>query len=385
MSRVSLQKCDEYDCSAIKKKIVESFSHIGFDPSALGGKLVAVKPNLLSATRVEQAVVTHPEVFRAAVRLVKEYGGTPVLIESPAVHSVQRVMKKAGYDRIVEQEGCRVADASRATTLHYPGGERYKSFGIISDLFEADFVISLPKFKTHNLTYITGAVKNLFGFISGLEKSQWHLKARTKAEFSGFLLDLFAALQNGFEKPKKFVHVMDAIVGMDGQGPGASGRPKKIGALIASTDAVAADAIATRLTGLEAAEADTLTLGERRGLGFASPDRIEVLGASPDDFQVSGFEAYRSNLRMNLVNWAMRLPYIRDLVIDKPVLLSQKCTLCLQCQEICPAGAISRSGGTGRTLLYDYQKCIRCFCCMEVCPEAAIELRRGPLQELLGW
>jgi uncharacterized protein (DUF362 family)/Pyruvate/2-oxoacid:ferredoxin oxidoreductase delta subunit len=384
MSKVSLQRCDEYDCLTIKNKVAESFSHIGFDPSTLKGKLVAVKPNLLSATRVEQAVVTHPEVFRAVVQLVNEHGGTPVLIESPAVHSVHRVMKKTGYDRIAAQEGCRVADARRTATLHYAGGERYKSFEIISDLFEADFVLSLPKFKTHNLTYITGAVKNLFGFISGLDKSQWHLKAQTKAEFSGFLLDLYAALQNGFEKPKRFVHVMDAIVGMEGQGPGATGRPKKIGAVLTSTDAVAADAIATRLTGLDAAEADTLTQGERRRLGVASLDKIEVLGASPDEFRVPEFAAYRSNLPMNLVQWSMRLPVIRDLVIDKPVLLSQKCTLCLQCLEICPAGAISRSGGTGKTLLYDYHKCIRCFCCMEVCPEAAIELRRGPLQELLA-
>ena len=174
-------------------------------------------------------------------------------------------------------------------------------------------------------------------------------------------------------------------MGMEGQGPGASGRPKKIGAILTSTDAVAVDSIATRLTGLDAAEADTLTLGERRGLGFASPDRIEVLGASLDEFQVPRFAAYRSNLRMNLVHWSVRLPFIRDLVIAKPVLSTQKCTLCLECKEICPAGAISRPGGTGKVLLYDYSRCIRCFCCMEVCPEAAIELRRGPLQELLGW
>ena len=384
MSRVSLQKCDEYDCPTIKNKVAESFSHIGFDPSKLRGKLVAVKPNLLTASRVDQAVVTHPEMFRAAVQLIKEHGGTPVLVESPAVHSVHKVMKKAGYDPIASQEGCRVADACQTATLHYARGERYKSFEIISELFEADFVFNLPKFKTHNLTYITGAVKNLFVFISGLDKSQWHLKARTKAEFSGFLLDLYAAMLNGFEKPKTFVHITDAIVGMEGQGPGPSGRPKKIGAILTSADALAADSIATQLAGLDAAEVDTLTLGERRRLGVASLDRIEVRGASPDEFQVSGFTAYRSSLRMNLAQWPMRLPFVRDLFVEKPVLSIQKCTLCGQCQTICPSRAISRSGGTGKTLLYDYDKCIRCFCCMEVCPEAAIELRRGALQELLG-
>ncbi|MBW1808993.1 MAG: DUF362 domain-containing protein, partial [Deltaproteobacteria bacterium] len=256
-------------------------------------------------------------------------------------------------------------------------------FKIISDLFEADFVFNLPKFKTHHLTYITGAVKNLFGFISGLDKSQWHLRARSPVEFAGFLLDLYGALLNGFDKPKTFIHVIDAIVGMEGQGPGPSGRPKKIGAILTSYDAVAVDSIATNLVGLDADEVDTITLGERRRLGIASLDRIEIRGASLNDFQVSGFASTRSTIRSNLARWSMRLPFFRDLFIEKPVLNTLRCTLCRQCLIICPSGAISQSGGTGKTLLYNYEKCIRCFCCMEICPEAAIELRRGPLQRLL--
>ena len=384
MTKVSLQRCDEYDCPTIKNKVAESFSHIGFDPSALRGKQVAVKPNLLTASHVDRAVVTHPEMFRAVVQLVKEHGGTPVLVESPAVLPLHKVMKKAGYDLIASQEECRVADARKTATLHYAGGERYKSFEIISDLFGVDFVFNLPKFKTHHLTYITGAVKNLFGFISGLDKSQWHLRARSKVEFAGFLLDLYGALLNGFEKPKTFVHITDAIVGMEGQGPGPSGRPKKIGAILTSDDAVASDSIAAKLVGFDAVEVDTITQGERRRLGVASLDRIEVHGASLDDFRVTGFTSTRSTIRSNLASWPMKLPFIRDLFVEKPVLSTEKCNFCGQCQVICPAGAISRSGGTGKMLLYDYEKCIRCYCCMEICPEAAIELRRGPLQGLFG-
>ena len=384
MTKVSLQKCDEYDCAAIKHRIAESFVHIGFDPSALRGKPVAVKPNLLSATRVEQAVVTHPEVFRAVVQLVREHGGEPVLIESPAVHPVRWVMKKAGYDLIAAEEGCRVADARQIATLHYPGGEKYKSFGIINELFGVDFVFNLAKFKTHHLTYITGAVKNLFGFISGLNKSKWHLRARTPAEFSGFLLDLYTALLNGFDKPKTFIHVIDAVVGMEGQGPGPTGRPRKIGAILVSDDAVAADSVASNLVGFDTGDIDTLTLAERRRLGSVALDRIEIRGAGLGDFGIQGFAAPRSSIRTFLADWTTKSALLRDLLVEKPVWSIQKCTLCRQCLEICPAGAIARSGGTGRTLLYDYKKCIRCFCCLEICPEAAIELRRGALQELLG-
>jgi uncharacterized protein (DUF362 family) len=93
-------------------------------------------------------------------------------------------------------------------------------------------------------------VKNLFGLIYGLNKNQWHLKARSKEEFSEFLLDYYSALLRGFEKPKVFVHLMDAVMGMEGEGPGVAGTPRKIGAILAGEDAVSVDAVATRVVGL---------------------------------------------------------------------------------------------------------------------------------------
>jgi uncharacterized protein (DUF362 family) len=103
-------------------------------------------------------------------------------------------MKKAGYDRIVEEEGCGVADPRATRVLFHEGPCRFKRFEISSAVFDADIFLNLPKFKTHGLTYITGAVKNLFGLIYGLNKSKWHLKARSKEEFSEFLLDYYSAL-----------------------------------------------------------------------------------------------------------------------------------------------------------------------------------------------
>ena len=130
-------------------------------------------------------MVTHPEFFRAALRMVRDHGGTPVLCESPGFQPLAKVMKKTGYDRIVEEEGCEIADPRATAILFYDGPCRYKRFEISSAVFDADIILNLPKFKTHGLTYITGAVKNLFGLIYGLNKSQWHLKARSKEEFSG--------------------------------------------------------------------------------------------------------------------------------------------------------------------------------------------------------
>src|SRR4030042_4157247 len=110
MTRVTLLKCEDYDCVLIGEKMVEALHLTGLGPGIFEGKRVVIKPNLLSATAPEKSVVTHPEFFRAALRMVRDHGGTPVLCESPGFQPLAKVMKKSGHDRIVEEEGCEGAD-----------------------------------------------------------------------------------------------------------------------------------------------------------------------------------------------------------------------------------------------------------------------------------
>jgi uncharacterized protein (DUF362 family)/Pyruvate/2-oxoacid:ferredoxin oxidoreductase delta subunit len=384
MSRVALLRCEDYDSLVIREKMVEAMNLIGLEPGIFAGKRVVIKPNLLSASAPEKSVVTHPEFFRAALRMVRDGGGTPILCESPGFQPLGKVMKKAGYDRIAEEEGCEIADPRATGILFYNGPCRFKRFEISSAVFGADLILNLPKFKTHGLTYITGAVKNLFGLIYGLNKSQWHLKARSKEEFSGFLLDYYSALLRGFEKPKVFIHVMDAVVGMEGEGPGAAGTPKKIGAIVAGQDAVAVDAVATRVVGLRLKEALTVTLGEKRGLGTGDVERIDLLGARLDELQVRDYVPSKASGRSPGSHWPLNTKVFRDLLVEKPVPSRERCTLCYLCKAICPGGAIAESKAESGIPRYDYDKCIRCYCCMEICPEAAIGLKRGKLQWLLA-
>jgi uncharacterized protein (DUF362 family)/Pyruvate/2-oxoacid:ferredoxin oxidoreductase delta subunit len=384
MTRVALLKCEDYDSLVIGERMSEALNLMGLGPAIFEGKRVVIKPNLLSASVPEKSVVTHPEFFRAALRLVRGHGGTPVLCESPGGQPLARVMKKAGYDRIAEEEGCEVADPKATDVLFYDGPCRYKRFEISSAVFDSDVILNLPKFKTHGLTYITGAVKNLFGLIYGLNKSKWHLKAPSKEEFSDFLLDYYSALLKGFEKPKVFIHLMDAVVCMEGEGPGAAGTPRKIGAILAGQDAVSVDAVATRLVGLRMKEALTVTLGEKRGIGTGDLERIELVGRSLNAFQVRGYVPSKSSGRSPVSGWPLNTRLFKDLLVEKPVPSRARCTLCYQCKAICPGGAIGESAGESGIPSYDYEKCIRCYCCMEICPEAAIGLKRGKLQWLVG-
>ena len=383
MVRVALLRCEDYDALLIREKMVEALHLIGLGPGIFEGKRVVIKPNLLSASAPEKSVVTHPEFLRAALRMVRDHGGKPVLCESPGFQPLAKVMKKAGYDRIVEEEGCEIADPRVTSILFHEGPCRYKRFEISSAVFDADIILNLPKFKTHGLTYITGAVKNLFGLISGLNKARWHLKAPSKEEFSGFLLDYYSALLEGFEKPKIFIHLMDAVMGMEGEGPGVSGTPRKIGAILAGQDAVSVDAVAIRVVGLPVKEALTVTLGEKRGLGTGAIEKIDVQGAGLDGFGIRDYVPSKASGRSSMTRWPLNTRLCKDLLVEKPVPSRTRCTLCYQCKAICPGGVIGESRGESGVPFYDYDKCIRCYCCMEICPEAAIGLRKGMLQWLL--
>ena len=78
------------------------------------------------------------------------------MVESPAFQPLAKVMKKTGYDRVVAEEGCSVADPKETSILFYDGAVKYKRFEVSKTIFDADVIVNLPKFKTHSLTLSQG-------------------------------------------------------------------------------------------------------------------------------------------------------------------------------------------------------------------------------------
>jgi uncharacterized protein (DUF362 family)/Pyruvate/2-oxoacid:ferredoxin oxidoreductase delta subunit len=381
MAVISLQKCTQYDNKLLKDKIIAGLKQIDLDLTDLKDKRVCLKPNLLMPSSPERAVTTHPELFRAVAEIIHDYTRSIIIIESPNFFPLKSTIKKTGLAPIVSDLEIEVADINVTKALQFPLAHRYKSIDISKAFFDVDYIINMPKLKTHGFTHYTGAVKNLFGTMPGLSKAQMHMKAPSQMEFSEFLLDLYGGLLNGFEKPKKFIHIMDAVVGMEGEGPGPSGKPKKIGAVIVGDDAVALDYVAVNLVGLDLKKVFTITEGFKRGYGVKSPDDIQIKGETLKDMRITDFKASRSSV-MGGVIWPLTSPTIKNLFIEKPVPRTDVCTLCYNCMKICPAGAITKAD-EAKVPTYNYRKCIRCFCCMETCPEAAIYLKKGILQRLM--
>ena len=209
----------------LEDAIGQSLANIGFPLKDFENKNVALKPNFLMTSAVDKAIITHPAFFRAAAKIVRDHGGRVVLVESPAMESVKRVMKKGEYLPILEELDVTVPSNGRKGVILNPDERRFKRFEVLGPVLDADIIINLPKLKTHGLTTITCAVKNLLGLIPGLDKSQWHMKAPGKEAFSEFLLDLNEALLYGSGNPKTILHLVDAVVGQEGNGPGPSGTP----------------------------------------------------------------------------------------------------------------------------------------------------------------
>ncbi|MDI6829034.1 MAG: DUF362 domain-containing protein, partial [Armatimonadota bacterium] len=255
------------------------------------------------------------------------------------------------------------------TERKIPNAKIFRRIPIADAIAETDVLINIPKFKTHELTRFTGAVKNLFGCVPGRRKVEFHLQAGVNPEiFAQILVDILWEV-------RPTLNIMDGIVGMDGQGP-AAGRRRTFGLIIAGADPVAVDAVACIIANIDPMQVPMLRLANEQGVGIADRAKIEIFGVQPEEVRIPGF------LMPGHGDIISRLPssvycIARNHLVKRPVFIRNRCTGCRECVGICPVGAIS---GDGKRLAVNYSVCIRCYCCQEVCPAEAIALRDSRLR-----
>lgn len=368
MSTVSISRCETYEYDAVASALEAALSPLGGMAAFVSAdNHVLLKVNLLSRAVPERAVTTHPELVRALIRSVRQCGGTPVVGDSPGgpntASQIARLWAETGIARVCEEEHAELVLFDNDTVrVPNPTGALYGSFTLGRAVVDADVLISVPKFKTHGFMTFTGAVKNLFGCIPGLEKAQYHMKVPDRDDFGSMLVDLMLAC-------RPTLSVMDAIVGMEGEGP-AGGSPRHIGALIASEDAVALDVVASAMAGLNPMEVYTNRAAAERGLGPASVEEIDLAGEDWRELAPVDFALPARDLSAKMPRWLAR--HLRSWTTARPQLeLPSECTKCGTCARVCPVGAIT-IGQKGPA--FNHSLCIRCYCCQELCPVQCIGL-----------
>lgn len=381
--RVAVVRCDSYDREEVEGAVARALSLLGGLGSFVSpGQRVLVKPNLLLGATPEKCVTTHPEVVRAVAGMLRDLGCQVVIADSPGAGtlytegSLRRAYALAGWDRVAEELGVGLNLGTGYQEVPHPGGRKVRRFLIIDPAVEADAIVAVPKAKTHVLTTMTGGVKNLFGVMPSIEKPAMHARFRSVEAFSEMLLDL-----NQLMRPR--LQVMDAVVGMEGDGPHA-GDPRRIGAILASDDPSALDSVAARIMSLDPMEVGTLAAAAGRGLIREDCADVEVLGEPLEGLVVKDFKRPRTKSREKgfgqgrLASVALSMVKAYSL---KPKVDRDRCTGCGSCVRVCPQGTVRLSRGKARI---DSGRCIRCYCCHEMCEGRAISLQRSPAGRALA-
>ncbi|MGD9559457.1 MAG: DUF362 domain-containing protein, partial [Oscillospiraceae bacterium] len=265
---------------------------------------VLIKPNLLAKHVPEKAVTTHPDVLRGVILALKKRGAKRIVVaDSPGGPYTPGIMR-------VVYETCGLAAVCRETGVpcytdceEQPvpaDGQLVRRFNLLRPVVESDFIVNLPKFKTHVLTGMSGAVKNLFGCVPGLQKAEFHTRFPERADFGQMLVDLCQTV-------KADIHVVDGVLAMEGDGPGG-GTPRPLGLLLAGEDPYALDLAICRYIGMDPMHTPVLAAAHRQGLCAEVFDEGLLVGDDDAKAVVAGFVPPRSY--EGLMDFLNRLPRV---------------------------------------------------------------------------
>ena len=379
---VAVVRCGGYGRDEVDAAVSRAIDLIGGMGRFVAPKeLVLLKPNLLQGQEPERCVTTHPAVVAAVARLLVGHGCQVVIGDSPGAGIVynetnlRRAYARAGYTAVAEETSVVLNYDTGYQTVSYPEGAVMKQFSIITPAIEADAIVVVSKAKTHMWTRMTGAAKNLFGLIPGLEKPVFHFRFQDEYAFGRMLVDL-----NECMKPR--LQVMDAVMAMEGDGPQA-GSPRKVGVILAGSDPAAVDTVLARLIGMDPLEIGSIRSAAARGL--IDPTAVRTVGDDPADLAVPDFKKPSTYTGGGAGPWRRVVLAITQrfgkTYAPRPGVVGEACIGCGKCERICPVHAVTVTEGRATI---DLSRCIRCYCCHEICTERAIALSRGLAGRLLA-
>jgi uncharacterized protein (DUF362 family) len=237
-------------------------------------KTVLLKPNLVGLDP-HGFINTHPTVIAAARECFLRMGAARVMVgDGPALdRDTEAVLESV---RLREHLGplkdvfvdLNLDDVERVTLPTH--ASRLRELYLPKTCMGVDFVVSMPKLKTHHWAGVTLSMKNMFGIVPGACYG-WPKNVLHWAGIDRAILDINAGARPDFA-------IVDGIVGMEGNGP-TQGQPKASGVLVFGNDPVAVDATCCRVMGLRAERVKYLAQAGTM-LGHVQVAKIQQVGES---------------------------------------------------------------------------------------------------------
>lgn len=381
---VAVGRLTEYDHDKILACLRTQADAIGIPADAYKGKRVVIKPNLVAPTKPDGAATTHPAFLMAVVTFLRERGAEDLLLaESPGGPYTEATLrlnyKTCGILDAAESVGLPLNYDTTAETVNAPAATACRAFQVITPILQADVIVDLCRLKSHSLTKMSAAVKNLFGVIPGVRKFEMHSAYPALPVFSEMVVDLCQMLTATHE----VLAICDGIVGMEGNGP-TGGDPRPVGAVLMSTDPFCLDLAAETLIGF-AGSVPVTEAAKRRGLCPASVDMLDIRGVSPREFAITNFREPDATRKTFLGSLSTLFGgRLADFFASHPKIDKNRCVGCGVCAESCPRHTIDTTEVKGKKkAVIRYDGCIRCFCCQELCPLHVIGIRQNPIVKIL--
>jgi len=353
---VSIVKCESYSSKLLRDKLIESLNNINFNLDKFKGKTVLIKPNLLSPQEPGTGVTTNPSIIEELCKILKENNIKEIIIGESSAYDTDKALEKCGINKL--KKYAKIINFEKESKKLFQLEEN-QQISLPEILFKVDLVINFAKLKTHGLTNVTLCTKNLYGCVPGKLKEKLHQIYPGAKEFSILLNRIEMQI-----KPK--LCFIDGIIGLEGEGPGASGIPINSNVIIAGKSCGPVDIIATEIMGFKPNSIYT-----NKNYNLERKD-IETVG---DGKEIRLKFKKPSTMTISAFLWLNKL-------LPKPKIIAdpEKCIRCGICVKKCPVKALSLKPHA----ICDHKICIKCLCCVEVCPQDAIHLEEAKIKRLIS-
>jgi len=237
------------------------------------GKTILLKPNLVED--LPGPVNTNANIIGAAAHCFLRLGATRIVIGEGPGHQrdTELVVQAADLKSHLADRRIEFVDLNRDELVRAKMKANYSGLGKLwlpRSILDSDFVVSMPKVKTHHWAGVTLSLKNMFGIVPGM-KYGWPKNLLHWHGIHESILDICATV------PIHFV-IADGITAMEGNGP-LQGTARELGKIVLADDPVAADATCARLMGFDPLRVQHLSEAGRF-LGNLRADRITMLAES---------------------------------------------------------------------------------------------------------
>jgi uncharacterized protein (DUF362 family) len=202
------------------------------------GARVLIKPNMSFSNPPDWGTGTSPEAVRAAVKLCLDAGASRVIVCDNTLHDAAQCKISTGIaDAIKDLKGAVIftpKQDSMFITKTDPRAKELRTVDVVREVYQADFILSLPTAKSHSAGGVSFNIKGLMGLVKN--RDTFHRD-----------MDLHLAIAEQLYYIKPHLCLVDASRALIDNGPAGPGKVIELKTFVAGTDPVAVDSYSVTL------------------------------------------------------------------------------------------------------------------------------------------